>query len=133
MTTANLHPSLLKSFTRAQVASAVATLADFVITILIKEVFHAWYVAATSAGALFGAITGFLLGRHWVFKSTRRSRHIQAFRYLVVAVGSLLLNSWGVYFLTESTGINYLYCKMIIGIAVGIGFNFVLYRKYVFV
>jgi len=129
----NTSTPILKSFARAQVANTVATLVDFLTTILIKELFHVWYAFATTSGALLGAVTGFLFGRYWVFRSISRSRHVQAFRYLIVAIGSLLLNSCGVYILTESTGINYLYSKMVIGIIVGVGFNFVLQRKYVFI
>jgi len=54
------------------------------------------------------------------------------FRYTAVSAGSLVLNSAGVYLLTEDFGIYYAVSKLITAILVGLLFNFPLHRRFVF-
>jgi putative flippase GtrA len=96
------------------------------------EVAHVWYVAATAAGALVGAIVNFALGRQWTFEADHESIRRQAVRYSLVAAASLILNSLGVYFLTDYLGFHYAISKAVTAFSVGILFNFPLHRRFVF-
>jgi len=125
-------PALLVSYTRFQVIAILATIIDFLILILFTEVFRLWYVASTALGAFAGATFAFVLGRNWVFASTRSKHLPQAIRYLIVAAGSIILNSTGVYILTEFVELQYLISKIIIAALVGITYNYILSRNYVF-
>src|SRR3954453_12485073 len=89
--------TFLRRFTRSQISSAVATGVDFGLLFLLVEYFHVWYVLATALGALAGAITNFVVNRHWSFEAADAAWHPQAFRYVIVSAGSLALNTWGVY------------------------------------
>ena len=83
--------SITKLFVGAQLAALIATVVDFSVLAFCKEVLGLWYVTATAIGAFVGACTNFLLGRYWVFTATESKMEQQAFRYIIVSVGSLLL------------------------------------------
>lgn len=67
------------------------------------------------------------------FKSNKKSVGMQVFRYGLVAGGSWVLNTGGVYILTESMGISYLYSKIIVSIFIGLSYNYILAKRFVFV
>ena len=87
----------MRKFAKAQMASFLASMVDYGITVFSVEVLGFWYVAASSTGTILGGITNFSLGRHWVFKGGERERHIQLFRYALVWMGYLTLATSGVY------------------------------------
>lgn len=113
-------------------ASVAATGVDFGFLVLLVEKGGLWYVAATAAGAFLGAITNFTLNRHWSFEATSDRVRGQALRYGVVSGGSLLLNSGGVWAITEGTGTSYVSSKIVTALLVGLFFNFPLHRYFVF-
>lgn len=128
--------TLFKSFHRSQVAALAATIADFGSLVLLVEFAHVWYVAATAMGALFGAVTNFLLGRHWAFHPGDPERlgdvRAQARRYALVSAGSLVLNTLGVYLFTDIGGLRYIASKATVAILISVFFNFPLHRAFVF-
>jgi putative flippase GtrA len=126
------RPSFLASFSRSQVASAAATLADYAVLFGLTELAGVWYVAATAIGAGVGAVTNFLLNRHWSFRAGHLDFRRQARRYAAVSAGSLALNAGGVWALTEWTRIHYSIPVFAVSLAVGFLFNFPLHRHYVF-
>lgn len=125
--------SFWKSFFRSQMASAVATLADFGTFALLFTFLHVWYVAAAGASAFTGAAVHFLLGRYWSFKANDAAMIGQATRYFAVAGMSLLLNAGGIYLFVSGAGFKEWPAKIAIGFVLGIFFNFPLHRHFVFV
>jgi putative flippase GtrA len=119
-------------YLRAQFTALLATAADFSVTIVLKEIAGLWYLYAVGIGAATGAILAFLLGRNWVFRSVSRSVHSQALRYILVASVSWFLNTTGVWFLTEFPAIPYLYSKLFVSVIIGLTFNFILTKRFVF-
>ncbi len=124
--------SLLKLFIWAQGAAIIGTVVDFLATILFTEVIGVLYWISNAIGAAFGAITNFLLGRYWVFEAKHRKIEVQAFRYFLVSVGSLILNTLGVIFLTEFFEFHYVWSKVIVAIIIAVTFNFFLQKNYVY-
>ena len=125
-------PSLGTSFKRSQIASLIATVVDFGALVLLTELAHLWYVASTACGAFLGAITNFWLGRHWSFEAHEEDLHGQAFKYAIVSGGSLLLNSGGVFVLTDYGKLPYPVSKAIAALLIGFVWNFPLQRAFVF-
>jgi putative flippase GtrA len=123
---------LLITFIKSQLASIVATGVDFGVLIFLVQALHIWYVTATAIGAFLGAVTHFTLGRYWSFNAADRPVGGQAVRYALVASTSLLLNTGGVYLLTEYGKIPYWLSNVISGFILGIGFNFFMHRFFVF-
>ena len=120
------------SLRRSQIASLTATVVDFACLIFLVEVAHVWYVVATAIAAFLGAFVNFMLGRHWSFTADDEAFQGQAIRYAAVSALSLVLNSLGVYLLTEYLGIHYTMSKAMTAVSVGIFFNFPLHRRFVF-
>ena len=122
----------MKTFARAQIASLVASIVDFWVTIILKEWLGFWYVSASATGTIAGRVTNFSMGRQWVFKSFNRQTEIQLFRYLLVWLGYLILTTSGVYLLTHYTPMTYLISKVIVSLFMAISYNYPLQKKFVF-
>jgi putative flippase GtrA len=123
---------MMGQFSRSQVASFVATCFDYGVLFSLSELAHVWYVIAVACGALAGAGSNFILNRHWAFQATHAKVHKQAWKYTQVSAGSLILNTGGVYLVTEYLHIHYAISVVIVSLVVGFAFNFPLQRAYVF-
>jgi putative flippase GtrA len=121
-----------KTFSRAQVASLAATVIDFGALTLWVEVFHQFYAYGVAIGALMGAVTNFLINRYWSFEAGASPIVRQAGRYAMVSAGSLILNTVGVYLITERFGVYYMSSKLAIAFAIGIFYNYPLHRYFVY-
>lgn len=119
-------------FLKAQLNSILSTLVDFMVMILLVEIFSIWYIAAVVAGAIAGAVTNFILGRVWVFHSESENVKVQVLKYSLVWTGSLLLNLSGIYFFTDILKIKYIISKIIVSVIVGFTFNYFLQKRFVF-
>lgn len=126
-----LHHSL-SAFARAQASSIAAVVADYAVLFGLVELLNIWYVPAVAAGALAGALTNFCLNRSWSFAASEGAWRVQASRYFVVAVGSLVLNTLGVWLGTDFIGLHYAASVVIVSVAVGLFFNYPLQRHFVF-
>lgn len=133
---------LWKIFGLAQGAAAAGTAVDFLVTIFCTEALAIWYVISTALGSVAGAVTNFMMGRYWVFQSTENKLQTQALRYALVSAGSLILNTAGVYALTEFMHRqlrngevhqhDYIIAKVIVAIIVAVTYNFILQKNFVF-
>ena len=122
----------MKKFIKAQLASFSGTAIDFSTTIVSVEVFNHWYVASNLAGNILGGLANFTLGRIWVFQARGEKLHLQAFRYVLVWIGNIILNTSGVFVLTHYMSISYIYSKVIVSLFVSVGWNYFLQKYFVF-
>jgi len=124
------------TFFKAQAASLIATIVDFVVTMLLVSAMglqdDGAITMAAATGTITGGIVNFLIGREWVFLATHQARTIQARRYFIVWMGNLLLNAGGVYLLIHFGEIKVVYAKVIISVLIGFSYNYFLQKKYVF-
>lgn len=125
-------PSGFISFLRYNIAAVIATLFDFSTLLFLKEVLEVNYVLATSLAATVGAIIAFSLGRYWAFVSTDTKKSTQLVKYFIVAIGSVLLNTLGVYLITNYLNQDYKVSKIIIAILVAVAYNYPLSKYYTF-
>ena len=118
---------------RHQIAGFVATCVDFWFTILLTEMFAVWYGYSNAIGAFLGAIVSFFISSYWAFSGSKNKLTNQMYKYFVVSIGSLLLNTFLVILLTESGfHFNYKISKIITAIFIAMTYNFLLMRYYVF-
>ena len=120
------------TFIKAQAASLTASLVDLLVTILLVRAFGVWYVSASIYGIICGGITYFTLCRNWVFEATTRKTALQIFKFVLVWNGNLLLNAAGLFLVTNYTGINYIVSKIMVSVLVGVSYNYLLQKYFVF-
>ena len=120
------------TFLKAQASSIISTALDFSVTIIFKEFFKFWYLAASIAGTLTGGVANFLLGRSWVFDGKGKRMHRQVVKYMITWTGNLLLTTLGVFVFTHYAGFSYIISKILTAVIVGVGYNYMLQKKFVF-
>ena len=89
------------TFLRAQVSSLSASFTDFLVTIVLANVFNLFYVYATFIGSICGGVTNCIVNYRWTFKAMDVKKRYVAIRYVLIWGASILLNTSGVYFMTE--------------------------------
>ncbi|MBL7712557.1 MAG: GtrA family protein [Chitinophagaceae bacterium] len=119
-------------FLKAQASSLIATVADFLVTIVCKEILGMWYLLANILGVISGGLVNFWINRDWVFNGREKAARYQAIRYFVIWTGNLLLNAAGVWLLTQYSSFNYLVSKTVVSLVVGWTYNYFLQKNYVF-
>ena len=126
------------TFTKAQLASLVATGVDFLVTFLLLR--WAGLPSASSSGrvtvygvtgTLCGGVTHFLISRHWVFNAREGKWTSQMNRYVLVWIGNLALNAAGLYLLSRA-GFAPMLAKVITATTVAILYNYTLQKRFVF-
>lgn len=130
-------------FLRAQLSAQFATLADFILTYVCFQWLGIYYVIATSIGAITGGIVNCVINYKWAFATKDCQFKWVFFKYILVWVGSFLLNVGGVYLLVEllkhhtylwerASGFYLIIAKFIVAVIVSVGWNYVLHRYFVF-
>lgn len=120
------------TFIKVQAASIMGSLADFFITIILVEFFHSWYILANFIGNICGGSLQFILCRNWAFRAGQGKIPFQAFKFALVFIGNLLLSAAGVFLITHNLGINYIISKTITSVLLGVSYNYILQKKFVF-
>jgi len=115
-----------------QASSLVATGVDFGTMIAMHELVGLSPAWSTVVGATCGAISNFMLGRHWTFRATSDHARAQAIRYAVVSASSLGWNALGEHLLAERLHVQYVVARLVVALAVSIVWNFPLQRAFVF-
>lgn len=122
----------IPTFLRAQASAILATAVDFSTLFFCTEILGVYYGLSTALGAFAGAVTNFLVNRSWAFQAQSESVGKQAFKYALVSLGSLALNTGGVIAFTETFGFHYGFSKVVVALLVGIFFNYPLHKFLVF-
>ena len=128
----NKTPNTFITFFKYNVVAIIATAVDFVVLVSLTEVLHFWYLFSAFLGAFTGGITGFILERNWTFMKRDGKLSIQAIKYLLVWAISIFLNVTGIFLFVEYMGCQYIISKIIVAIIIGIGFNFLTHKYFVY-
>lgn len=124
--------SFIYTFLKFQFAAIVATCIDLCIFYTLIHFYPTQYVLATAIGSFFGAVVNFIICRYWITNSSGSKLSKQAIKYIVVSTGSLLLNTYFVYLLTDLMDIQKELSRIIAAIIVAVFYNFLLQKYYVF-
>ncbi len=119
-------------FLRANLSSTAATGVDWLlVTVLTWGGIH--YLASAAVGAAAGAITDFLMKRHWAFdRSAKGGLHAEGLRYLAVSGTSLGWNLLVAYALVDGLGLPAVPGVIAASVVVGAIWNYPLHRLFVF-
>lgn len=130
-------------FLRAQASAQFATLADFILTFVCFRWLGLYYLLATSIGAITGGLTNCIVNYKWAFATQDCKFKWVLFKYILVWIGSFVLNVGGVYLLVEflktytflweqASSFYLIISKIIISTIVSVGWNYLLHRYFVF-
>jgi putative flippase GtrA len=122
----------MQTFIRSQASSIISTLFDFLTTIVCKEFFYFAVVFSSVLGTIVGGITNFALGRNWVFNKREKKMPLQIVKYVLIWNGNLLLTTLGVFIANHYFDINYIVSKIIVAVIMGVSYNYLLQKKFVF-
>ena len=114
-----------------QLGQLIANGVDYGVMIACVSGFGLKATTGTAIGAFTGAVTSFTLGRVWVFEAQEGRVHGQALRYAIVSLLSLCFYTLGEGWLVGA-GVQYIVARLILGVIVGIGWNFPMHRYFVF-
>ncbi len=128
----NENQGILKSFLKYNIAAISATVVDFFTFIMLKDIFHLWYIFSTLISALLGGITAFTLNRNWVFHGKNGKLSSQIVKYLTVWGGSIFLNTYGLYLFVEYIEPDETISKIIVAAFIGFTYNFLLSKFLIF-
>jgi putative flippase GtrA len=133
-------------FIRAQFSSQVASATDFLITILLANLWNIYYVYATFVGSICGGIVNCIINYKWTFKTKDCKKQYVIIKYILVWIGSILLNTWGIYIMTEAISQNpwvqdklnpfidnlFVFSKIVVSLIVGFTWNYNMQRVFVY-
>jgi len=93
---------------------AIAAPIDLGGYILLKSVFHIYYVLAATISFLVSLAANYMLSVAWVWtKHTGRQRHIDATVFAIIGIVGLGLTDLIVYIFTDYAHLNYIISKLI--------------------
>ena len=124
-------PNIFTTFFRYNIVAITATLVDFMIFIILNDIFNLWYVLSTFLSAIVGGTAAFVLNRKWTFLS-KNNIPIQIIKYITVWGGSIILNTYGLYLLVENSTLCETSSKLIVSVIIGLTYNFLLSKYYIF-
>lgn len=119
-------------FVKAQFASLFASVIDFLTTIFLASILHVRLLPSSMTGIVVGGIFHFSFSRHFVFYATEKDRFNQIIKYVLVWVGNFVLNAAGLYVVLHYVPVNYVIAKALVAIVVGISYNYILQKRFVF-
>ena len=133
-------------FFKAQISAQFASFVDFLVTILLVKAFAVFYLYATFTGSVVGGIVNCAINYGWVFHAEDCKKTHVAVKYLFVWGGSIILNAWGTFALTEwltgMTWVNgllgyyidnvFILSKIIVAVLVAFFWNYHLQRFFVY-
>lgn len=133
-------------FCKAQISALFASTVDFLTTIVLAKFCGVFYVYATFTGSVVGGVVNCFVNYGWAFHGNHVKIMHMALKYLMVWAGSLVLNTWGTYLLTEwltgMTWVNgllgryvsdvFILSKLVVACVVAFFWNYQLYRLFVY-
>ncbi|MBL4594161.1 MAG: GtrA family protein [Flavobacteriales bacterium] len=120
------------TFIRHQIAGFIATLGDFVVFNLLTYAIGIYYLTSNIFAAITGAVVNFIISTYWAFPGSKNSLKNQILKYVIVSIGSLILNTFTLYILTDFFKLPPNVSKIITAIAIALTYNFLLMRYFVF-
>lgn len=128
-----------QQFLKAQFSSLGASAVDLTVAALLFRLAGLSPFWSTVVGAICGGVVNCITNYEWTFRGTERTRRGVAIRYVVVWVGSILLNAWGVKLavalLSSNASVSltlFMTLRIIVSILVAIFWNFNLQKRWVY-
>ncbi len=122
----------LFTFAKAQCSAFAATVADYMMRVMLDKIVNIPYLYATFFGAITGGIVNCCINYRFVFRNNDARKMDVAWRYLIIWSGSIFLNTAGTGFFKEVFGIKVYYSMLMTSALVGVLWNYMMQRLFVF-
>ncbi len=103
---------ILRQFSRFTGVGCMSAIGHYGLLILLVQVFAVDAVTASAAGALLGAVINYSLNYRVTFRSTKRHRD-SIWKFAVVALIGLVLNTFFMWVAVDLLGIHYLVAQVV--------------------
>lgn len=121
-----------RTFLRSALTSLFTTGLDFLTLVTAVEIFGVNYVLGTWLGTVVGSLSNFAINRSWAFRGSALKLRWQLARFVAVQVGASTLHTLGVWLLVRFAGLPYQVAKLVVAVAVAVGWNYPLNHAVVF-
>lgn len=122
----------MRLFVKVQATSLAASAVDFLTTVVFVQLWQYWFLAASVLGAVCGGVINFSVSKKWVFAGNKQPVGAQIGRFVLVWLGNVGLNATGLFVATQLMGVQYLVAKTTVAVLVGISYNYVFQKDFVF-
>ena len=122
----------LKEFLKAQLSAFLGGMSDLAIYSFCYKVLAFSAPFSNVISGSLGAIVNFLINRYWSFNNAKSSIGSQLWKFIIVVAGSISLKSLGIHFFVDIWHWHFLISKLLVEVAVSLGFNFTLQKFWVF-
>ncbi|MEZ0483138.1 GtrA family protein [Fibrella aquatica] len=122
----------MRTFAKVQTTSLAASVVDFLTTVVIVQWWHYWFIVASVLGAVSGGLVSFGVSKKWVFADNKQPIGPQFGRFVLVWLGNAGLNAGGLFVATQFMDVQYLVAKTTVAVLVGVSYNYVLQKDFVF-
>jgi putative flippase GtrA len=125
---------LLLQALRYGVAAFTGFAADYLVLLLLKEIFGMHYLAAVPIAFTVGIAVNYLVGVLFVFRRGNRSMRLELSMFLIISLSALAVTEFNMYLLTDLLRVDYRISRILTGVVTYL-YNFftrrtILYRNH---
>lgn len=119
-------------FFRYLISSGISLIADYLLTIFLKEFLNIHYLIASTSGNILGLIINYLLSISWVFNTRKiENKKVEFLIFILTSIVGMIITQFLVYFFTEFLKFHYIISKTV-SIFFGYIVRFILRKKILF-
>jgi putative flippase GtrA len=119
-------------FARYVISGCSAAFSQIGLLYVFTDIAHIWYLYSSALAFIVALCISFSMQKFWTFKNRGTDKmHHQFFKYTLVGLFGIALNSGLMYAFVDLLGIHYLVSQIIVGFII-MFFNFLLYRLLIF-
>lgn len=100
---------IIRQLVKFFIVGGSAALINFIIYYSLTKHFHLWYVYSSAAGFMISAVFNFTSNKFWTFRNKVLGKQAlgQVFKFVIVMVSGLLINTFIIYIATDVIGIDW--------------------------
>jgi putative flippase GtrA len=110
----------------------MSTALDYGMTVFLTEVTGVMYVLSSAIGLVSGGTANYLINKNWVFERRGGKDRRAALLYMLVWMLNLLMNTLGLFILTDKVRIDYRISKILTSVVVGALLSYFAQKNIVF-
>ena len=114
------------------ISGGTATVADLAFLYIFTDLFHIWYVASAAMAFVIAFTISFIAQKFWTFNDhSLDTIRAQGSMYFLVALISLLVNTYAVYSLVDYLHFYYILAQIVVSAFIAV-VNYIVYSKFIF-